>query len=124
MLKAGRESTLTSTARDRVTSVPIMMIVGVLDPTSMGNSTSTTTTTVIMTTSTIVVMTTISTRITRVDIRATIMEVEVAVEASLSRRILVRLNVSSARRWGIMQMNAQKRKFKDPTSPTLSRKGK
>src|SRR4051812_42119569 len=96
-----------------------MMIVEAQDSTSMGNSTSTTTTTVIMTTSIIVVMTMTSTRITRVDIRAT--TVEVAVEASLSRRILVRLSVSSARRWGIMQMNAQKRKLKDPTSPTLSK---
>src|SRR4051812_14019666 len=100
-----------------------MMTVGVLDPTRMGSSTSTTTTTVIMTTSTIVVMTMISTRITRVDLRATTMEVEVAVEASLSRKILVRLSVSSARRWGIMQMNAQKRKLKDPTSPTLFKRG-
>src|SRR3954465_13387039 len=124
MLKAGRGSTLTSTTRDRLTSVPVMMIVGILDPTSMESTTSTTTTTVIMTTSTTVVMTMTSTKITRVDIRATTMEVEVVVEASLSRRILVRLNVSSARRWGIMQTNAQKRKLKDPTSPTLSRRVK
>src|SRR4051812_24222949 len=105
-----------------------MMIVGILDPTSMVSTTSTTTTTttttVIMTTSITVVMTMTSTRITRVDIRATTMEVEVVVEASLSRRILVRLNVSSARRWGIMQMNAQKRKLKDPKSPTLSKRDK
>ena len=59
-----------------------------------------------MTTRTTVVMTMTGTKITRVDIRSTTMEVEVVVEASLSRRILVRLNVSSARRWGIMQMNA------------------
>src|SRR3954463_2973216 len=101
-----------------------MMIVGAQDPTSMGNSTNTTTTTVIMTTRTTVVMTMTSTRITRVDIRATTIEVGVVVEASLSRRILVRLNVSSARRWGIMQMNAQKIKLKDPTSPTLSKRDK
>src|SRR3954464_10822620 len=83
-LKVGRESTLTSTARDRLTSVPIMMIVEAQDPTSMGNSTSTATKTVIMTTSIIVVMTMTSKRTTRVDIRAT--KVEVAVEASLSRK--------------------------------------
>src|SRR3954467_13060354 len=96
-----------------------MMIVGVLDPTNMESTTATTTTTVIMTTSITVVMKMTSTRITRVGTRTTTMEVEVVVEASLSRRILVRLNVSSARRWGIMQMNAQKRKFRDPISPTL-----
>src|SRR3954471_10507441 len=99
-----------------------MMIVEAQDPTSMGNSTSTSTTTVIMTTSIIVVMTMTSTRTTRVDIRAT--TVEMAVEVSLSRRTLVRLSASNARNWGIMQMNAQKRKLKDPTSPTLFRKGK
>src|SRR4051812_32335997 len=101
-----------------------MMIVEAQDPTSMGNSTSTTTTTVVMTTSITVVMTMTSTRTTRVDIRATTVVVEVAVEAILSRGTLVRLSASSARRWGIMQMNAQKKKFKDPTSPTLFRKGK
>src|SRR3954470_92904 len=99
-----------------------MMTVGILDPTSMESTNNTTTTTVIMTTSLTVVMTMTSTRITRVGTRTTTMEVEVVVEASLSRRILVRLNVSSARRWGIMQMNAQKRKLRDPTSPTLSRR--
>src|SRR3954466_8652108 len=83
------------------------MTVEAQDPTSMGNSTSTTTTTV-MTTSITVVMTMTSTRTTRVDTRATtvVMEVEVEVEVSLSRRTLVRLNASSARRWGIMLMNA------------------
>src|SRR3954469_13163329 len=101
-----------------------MMRVGVLDPTSMESTITTTTTTVIMTTNITVVMKMTSTRITRVDTKATTMEVEVVVEASLSRRILVRLNVLSARRWGIMQMNAQKRKLKDPTSPTLSKRGK
>src|SRR3954464_2844298 len=104
-LKVGRESTQTSTARDRLTNVPIMMIVEAQDPTSMGNSTSTTTTTVIMTTSITVVMTMTSTRTTRVDIKTTTVVVEVAVEANLSRRILVRLSVSSARRWGDTQMN-------------------
>src|SRR4051812_8700168 len=98
-----------------------MMTVEAQDPTSMGNSTSTTTTT-IMTTSITVVMTMTSTRTTRVDIRAT--TVEVAVEVSLSRRILVSLSVSSATRWGIMQMNARKRKLKDPTSLTLFRRDK
>src|SRR3954464_7099267 len=87
-LKVGRESTLTSTARDRLTNVPIMMIVEAQDPTSMGNSISTTTTTV-MTTSITVVMTMTSTRITRVDIRATTVVMEVSVEASLSRRTLI-----------------------------------
>ena len=111
---------LTSTTRDRLTSVPIMMIAEIEDPTNMGNSTNTTTTTVIMTTRVTVVMT--MTKITRVDIRAT--TVEVAVEASLSRRILVRLSVSSAIRWGIMQMNAQKINLKDPTSPTLFKRDK
>src|SRR3954466_6294883 len=102
-----------------------MMIVEAQDPTSMGNSTSTTTTIVIMTTSITVVMTMTSTRTTRVDIRATTVVVEVAVEVSLSRRTLVRLGVSSARRWGIMQMNARKRKLKDPTtSLTLFRRDK
>src|SRR4051812_11976742 len=101
-----------------------MMIVEAQDPTSMGNSTRTTTTTAIMTTSITVVMTMTSTRTTRVDIRATIVVVEVAVEASLSRRILVRLSVSNARRWCIMQMNAQKRRLKDPISPTLFRRDK
>src|SRR3954469_4912675 len=101
-----------------------MMRVGVLDPTSMESTTVTTITTVIMTTSITVVMTMTSTRITRVDTKSTTMEVEVVVEASLSRRILVRFNVSSARTWGIMQMNAQKTKLKDQTSPTLSRRGK
>src|SRR4051812_5198797 len=96
-----------------------MMTVGAQDPTSMGNSTSTTTTTV-MTTSITAIMTMTSIRTTRVDIRAITVEVEV--EVSLSRRTLVRLNASSARRWGIMQMNAQKRKLKDPTSPTLFRR--
>src|SRR3954463_2523558 len=100
-----------------------MMTVEAQDPTSMGNSTSTTTTTV-MTTSITVVMTMTNTRTTRVDIRATTVEMEVEVEANLSRRTLVRLNASSARRWDIMQMNAQRRKLKDPTSPTLFRKGK
>src|SRR3954471_8963058 len=124
MFKAGRGSTLTSTARDRLTSVPIIMIVGILDPTSMESTTATTNTTVIMTTSITVVMTMTSTRITRVGTRTTTMEVEVVVEASLSRRISVRLNASNVRRWGIMQMNAHKRKLKDPTSLTLSRRGK
>src|SRR4051812_8477910 len=101
-----------------------MMTVEVQDHTSMGNSTSTTTTTVIMTTSITVVMIMTNTRTTRVDIRATTVVVEVAVEASRSRRILVRLSASSPRRWGIMQMNAQKRKLKDPTSPTLFRRDK
>src|SRR3954468_24282695 len=100
-----------------------MMTAEAQDPTSMGNSTSITTTTV-MTTIITVVMTMTSTRTTRVDIRDTTVVMEVAVEASLSRRTLVRLNASNARRWGIMQMNAQKRKLKDPTSPTLFRKGK
>src|SRR3954469_806505 len=99
-----------------------MMIVGAQDPTSMGNSTITATTTAIMTTSITVIMTMTSTGTTRVDIRAT--TVEVAVEVILSRRTLVRLSVSSARSWGIMLMNAQKRNLKDPTSPTLFRKGK
>src|SRR3954464_8386545 len=101
-----------------------MMIVEAQDPTSMGNTTNTTTTTVIMTTSIIVVMTMTSTRTTRVDIRATTVVVEVVVEAILSRRTLVRLSVSSARRWGIMQMNAQIRKLKDPTSLTLFKRDK
>src|SRR4051812_8474986 len=99
-----------------------MMIVGTLDPTSMESTTNTTTTTVIMTRSITVAMTMTSTRITRAGTRTTTMEV--VVEASLSRRILVRLNVSSAKRWGTMQMNAQKRKLKDPTSLTLSRRDK
>src|SRR3954468_12224344 len=99
-----------------------MMIVGILDPTSKESTTNTTT--IIMTTSITMVMTMTSTRVTRVGTRTTTTEVEVVVEASLSRRILVRLNVLSARRWGIMQMSAQKRKLKDPTSPTLSRRGK
>src|SRR3954464_9792629 len=93
------------------------------DPTSMGNSTNTTTTTV-MTTNITVVMTTTSTRTTRVDIRATTVVMVVEVQVSLLRETSVRLNASSAKRWGIMQMNAQKRKLKDPTSPTLFRKGK
>src|SRR4051812_14395161 len=103
-----------------------MMTVEAQDPTSMGNSTNTTTTTVIMTTSITVVMTMTSTRTRRVDTRATtmVMEVEVEVEVSLSRRTLVRLNASSARRWDIMLMNAQKRKLKDPTSPTLFKRDK
>src|SRR3954469_6557045 len=101
-----------------------MMMVGILDTTSMESTTNTTTTIVSMTTSITVVMTMTSTRITRVGTRTTTMEVEVVVEASLSRRILVRLNASSARRWGIMQINAQKKKLKDPTSPTLSRRDK
>src|SRR3954467_14738588 len=98
-----------------------MMTAEAQDPTSMGNSTSTTTTTV-MTTSITVVMTMISTRTTRVDIRATTVVMEV--EVSLLRETLVRLNASNARRWGIMQMNAQKRKLKDPSSPILSIKGR
>src|SRR4051794_29732044 len=97
-----------------------MMIVGVLDPTNMGNTTTTTATTAIMTTSITVVMIVTSTRTTRVDTRVTIVEVEVAV--SLQKEISARLNVSSVRSWGIMQMNAQKRKLKDPTSLTLSRR--
>src|SRR3954470_8986926 len=102
MSKAERASTaLTSTARDRLTNVPIMMIVGVLDPTNMENTTTTTATTAIMTTSITVVMIMTSTRTTRVDTRVTIVEVEVVV--SLQREISVRLNVSSVRRWGIMQ---------------------
>src|SRR3954462_8318647 len=100
-----------------------MMTAEAQDPTSMGNSTSTTTTTV-MTTSITVVMTMTSTRTTRVDIRATTVVMEVEVEVNLLRETSVRLNASNARRWGIMQMNAQKRKLKDPTSPTHFRKGK
>ncbi len=68
--------------------------------------TTTTATTVIMTISITAVMITTSTSTTRVDTRATTMEVEVVVEVSLSRKISVRLNASSVRRWGIMQMNA------------------
>src|SRR4051812_21270878 len=52
-----------------------MMIVGVLDPTTMETSIN-----VVMTTSITVVMTMTSIRITRVDTRATTMEVEVVVE--------------------------------------------
>src|SRR3954469_18263233 len=89
----------------------------------MGNSTNTTTTTV-MTTNITVVMTTTSTRTTRVDIRATTVVMVVKVQVSLLKETSVRLNASNARRWGIMQMNAQKRKLKDPTSPTHSRKVK
>src|SRR3954469_20101772 len=123
MSRVGKESTPTSTARDRLTNDLIMMTAEAQDPTSMGNSTSTTTTTTtVMTTNITVVMTMTSTRTTRVDTRVTTVVMEV--EVSLSRRTLVRLNASSARKWGIMQMNAQKRKLKDPTSPTLSRRGK
>src|SRR4051812_9557995 len=68
---------LISTARDRLTSARIMMIMGVLDPTNMESTTTTTTTAVIMTTSTIAVMIMTSIRTTRVDIRATTVEVEV-----------------------------------------------
>src|SRR3954468_10653886 len=98
-----------------------MMTAEAQDPTSMGNSTSTTTTTV-MTTSITVVMTMTSTRTTRVDIRATTVVMEVEVEVSLLRETSVRWNASNARRWGIMQMNSQKRRLKDPTSLILSRR--
>ncbi|MEI4920216.1 hypothetical protein Q8G81_32155, partial [Klebsiella pneumoniae] len=82
-----------------------MMTVGVLDPTSMGNSTSTTTTTV-MTTSITIVMTMTSTRTTRVDIRATMVEMVVEVEANLLKRTSVKLSASNARSWGITLMSA------------------
>src|SRR4051812_2495906 len=101
-----------------------MMIVGVLDPTNMESTTTTTAATTIMTTSITAVMIMTSTRTTRVDTRVTMVEVEMAVEVSLQREISVRLNVSSVRRWGIMQMSAQKRKLKEPPSPTLSRRDK
>src|SRR3954469_20873785 len=87
----------------------------------MGNSTSTTTTTV-MTTRITAVMTMTSTRTTRVDIRATTVVMEVEVEVSLLRETSVRLSASNARRWDMMQMSAPKRKWKDMSSPILSRK--
>src|SRR4051812_25782279 len=99
-----------------------MMIVGVLDPTNMESTTITTATTAIMTTSITVVMIMTSTRTTRVDTRVTTVEVEVEVAVSLQREISVRLNVSSVRSWVIMQMSAQRRKLKEPPSPTLSRR--
>src|SRR4051812_47444166 len=79
---------------DRLTNVPIMMIVEVLDSTSLGNTTAITTTTVIMIASTIAVMIVTSIRTTRVDTSATI--VEVVMEANLQRKISVRLSVTSA----------------------------
>src|SRR4051812_43012295 len=98
-----------------------MMIVVVLDPTNME---STTATTAIMTTSITVVIIMTSTRTTRVDTRVTTVEVEVEVVVSLQREISVRLNVSSVRSCGIMQMSAQKRNLKEPPSPTLFRRDK
>src|SRR3954469_19439052 len=97
------------------------MTVEAQDPTSMGNSTNTTTTTV-MTTNTTVVMTTTSTRTTRVDISSTTVVMVVEVQVSLLKETSVRLNASNARRWGIMQMNAQKRKLKVP-KPNPFQKG-
>src|SRR4051812_38477729 len=98
-----------------------MMTVEAQDPISMGNSTSTTTTTV-MTTSITAVMKMTSTRTTRVDIRATTVEMVVEVEVSLLKGTSVRFSASNARRWDTMQMSAPKRKLKDLSSPILSRK--
>src|SRR3954467_14548124 len=89
--RGGRGNTPTSTARDRLTNDLTMMTVEARDPISMGNSTSTTTTTV-MTTSITAVMTMTSTRTTRVDIRATTVEMVVEVEVSLLKGTSVRLN--------------------------------
>src|SRR4051812_44016041 len=98
-----------------------MMTVEAQDPISMGNSTSTTTTTV-MTTSITAVMIMTSTRTTRVDIRATTVEMVVEVEISLLKETSVRLSASNATRWDTMQMSAPKRKLKDLSSPIHSRK--
>src|SRR3954466_12941234 len=96
------------------------MTVADQDPISMGNSASTTTT--VMTTSIIASMTRTNIRTTRVDIRATIVEMVVEMEANLLKRTSVRLSASNAKSWGIMLMSALRRKLKDLTSQILFRK--
>src|SRR3954465_7789677 len=97
-----------------------MMTVTTQDPINMGNSASITTT--VMTTSITAVMTRTSTRTTRVDIRATMVEMVMEVEANLLKRTSVRLSASNAKSWGIMLLNALRIKLKDLTSQILFRK--
>ena len=105
---------------DRRTSVPMVKIVEVLDPTNTGNITTTTIVTATMIEKITVVMTMVDIRTTRVDTRVTIVEMIMGV--CLLREISVRLNASSARKLGTMQMNAQKRRLMEPTSQTLFRR--
>src|SRR4051812_31467909 len=106
MWRIGRGSiTLISIVLDHHTSVPMVMIVEVLDPTNTVNIRATTIVTLTMITNTSVVMTMVDIRTTRVDTRA--ITVGMAMEVNLLRETSVRLSASSARKLGTMKMNSQ-----------------